>query len=534
MISTRKRWILAAGGAVIAAATGLFVAGSIAAQRFDPYIREQAILYLQDRFDADVELTALKVRLPGVSPLRLLMSKGRGSIARAEATGLVVRRRDGGASISPQPPLFTLQRCTFEVDLGTLWTDAKRVKSVKLEGMQIRIPPRSKASKKTARAADRAARARDSVVIDRVEIHDATLAILPKDPNKIPLEFDLHRVVLESAGLDVAMTYDAELTNAKPPGRIRSKGTFGPWDAEDPGDTPLAGEYTFDKADLGVFRGIAGTLYSTGKFDGSLSSIHARGQALVPNFRLKQAGNPVPLNVNFEVQVDGTNGDTLLKPVRARLGSAEFTTSGGIIKHEAAQRRAIQLEVSMPKGNLADLLRLAMKGPTFMEGTIALKTKIDIPPLSGKVREKLVLDGTFQISGGKFLRSTIQDQIDGLSRRGQGQPKNGEIDEVVSEMSGKFHMQDEAIQFQTLSFAVPGAHVAIAGGYDMDADALDFHGTLRLQAKVSQTMTGWKRLALKPIDPIFAKDGAGTVLKIQIVGPASGPKFGRDRGSPGA
>jgi hypothetical protein len=188
----------------------------------------------------------------------------------------------------------------------------------------------------------------------------------------------------------------------------------------------------------------------------------------------------------------------------------------------------------MPKGNLADLLRLAMKGPTFMEGTIALKTKIDIPPLSGKVREKLVLDGTFQISGGKFLRSTIQDQIDGLSRRGQGQPKNGEIDEVVSEMSGKFHMQDEAIQFQTLSFAVPGAHVAIAGGYDMDADALDFHGTLRLQAKVSQTMTGWKRLALKPIDPIFAKDGAGTVLKIQIVGPASGPKFGRDRGSPGA
>jgi hypothetical protein len=372
------------------------------------------------------------------------------------------------------------------------------------------------------------------VVIDRVEIHDATLAILPKDPNKIPLEFDLHRVVLESAGLDVAMTYDAELTNAKPPGRIRSKGTFGPWDAEDPGDTPLAGEYTFDKADLGVFRGIAGTLYSTGKFDGSLSSIHARGQALVPNFRLKQAGNPVPLNVNFEVQVDGTNGDTLLKPVRARLGSAEFTTSGGIIKHEAAQRRAIQLEVSMPKGNLADLLRLAMKGPTFMEGTIALKTKIDIPPLSGKVREKLVLDGTFQISGGKFLRSTIQDQIDGLSRRGQGQPKNGEIDEVVSEMSGKFHMQDEAIQFQTLSFAVPGAHVAIAGGYDMDADALDFHGTLRLQAKVSQTMTGWKRLALKPIDPIFAKDGAGTVLKIQIVGPASGPKFGRDRGSPGA
>jgi len=32
----------------------------------------------------------------------------------------------------------------------------------------------------------------------------------------------------------------------------RSTGSFGPWSADEPGDTPLAGEYTFDDADLGA------------------------------------------------------------------------------------------------------------------------------------------------------------------------------------------------------------------------------------------------------------------------------------------
>jgi len=40
-------------------------------------------------------------------------------------------------------------------------------------------------------------------------------------------------------------------------------------------------------------------------------------------------------------------------------------------------------------------------------------------------------------------------------------------------------------------------------------EAIDFRGKLRLQAKVSQTITGWKRWALKPADPFYAKDGRG-------------------------
>ena len=116
-----------------------------------------------------------------------------------------------------------------------------------------------------------------------------------------------------------------------------------------------------------------------------------------------------------------------------------------------------------------------------------------------------------------------------LSRRGQGQPKNQEIDEVVSALAGSFTLADEVVRFKAVSFAVAGAGVDLTGSYDLDRDALDFHGTLKLKAKVSQTMTGWKRWVLKPIDPFFSKQGAGTLLRIKVDGTSKEPKFGLDR-----
>jgi hypothetical protein len=241
------------------------------------------------------------------------------------------------------------------------------------------------------------------------------------------------------------------------------------------------------------------------------------------------SGNQVPLRTKFEVLVDGTNGNTVLSPVRATLGKTNFVTSGAVIRHEGDIRRTINLDVNMPNGYLNDVLRLAMKGSPFMEGRLALKTKVVLPPLAEKVREKLILDGRFEVSDAKFLKSRIQDQIDTLSRRGQGQPKNMEVDEVVSGMNGNFRLEDEKLMFRSLSFAVPGAAVNLAGTYDLDADLLDFLGALRLDAKVSQTMTGWKRWALKPVDPFFAKNGAGTFIRIAVTGSSRQPQFGRAR-----
>jgi AsmA-like protein len=520
----KKNWLVGILTVLLIATIGAIIAARIAVARFEPMLREQAIRYLHERFHSDVELTSLHIVPPKMSTMDILLRKGRGALVSVEGEGLSMRF--GGAR--DLPPLFSIRKLQFTVDLGILSDQRKTVEFVAFQGMQIHIPPRG-ARPHLGNPDSKRESERPDVVIKNVEIRDAVLVLLPREANKKPLKFDIQRLQLKSVGLNTPMKYDAAMTIPKPPGTLHSHGDFGPWAGPEPGDTPLQGDYVFENADLGIFNAIAGTLRSTGTFRGTLDSVEAKGYASVPNFRLKMAGNPIPLSTQFEVLVDGTNGDTVLRPVRARLGRTNFTTTGAVIKHEIRDHRAINLKVTMPSGDIRDLLRLATKGPPLMEGVINLKSAIDIPPLTGKVKEKLLLDGDFDLKDAKFLRSTIQDQIDQLSRRGQGQPKNEAIDEVVSNMKGSFHLENQVMTFRALSFEVPGAAVALAGNYDLDQDVIDFHGTLKLDAKISQTMTGWKRIILKPADPFFAKNGAGTFLHIKVDGTSRQPKFGLDR-----
>ena len=532
MTRRTKKWLAGIAAAVAAMLVAMLVTGYVLARRVEPFIREQVIAYLHDRFDSEVEIAALRVRMRRASVVETLLNRGHGLIATVEGDGVQLRHR-GHRDL---PPMFAMKQFRFDVELRTLLDRTKVLHLVTVDGMEINVPPKGQRPDLGSGSGPDISSTHDvagdtsNVLLEQVVITNATLAILPNDSKKFPLRFDIHRVRLESAGQHVAMKFEAALTNAKPRGEVQSSGTLGPWVAGEPGDSHLAGVYKFTDADLGVFSGIAGTLESSGQFEGTLSSVNVKGEATVPDFRLKDVGNPVRLQTRFEVRVDGTNGDTILRPVNGSLGATSFRTSGGIIRHESDLRRTISLNVSMPSGNIHDLLSLAMKGTPFMRGKISLNTKIDIPPLTGSVREKLLLDGQFQLSQARFLKSTVQDQIDTLSRRGRGQPGNTDITGVVSVMAGKFTLANEMVTFQSLSFAVPGSGVDLAGTYDLDRDTLDFHGTLRLQAKVSETMTGWKRWVLKPINPFFSKQGAGTLLRIQVVGTSKEPKFGRDRG----
>ncbi len=106
------------------------------------------------------------------------------------------------------------------------------------------------------------------------------------------------------------MQFDAQLTNPQPAGMIFTTGTIGPWEVDDPGETPLNGNYRFEHADLGVFKGIAGILQSTGKYEGVLRDLTVDGQTDTPDFRLTRFGTAIPLHTEFHAHVDGTNGDT--------------------------------------------------------------------------------------------------------------------------------------------------------------------------------------------------------------------------------
>jgi hypothetical protein len=81
-----------------------------------------------------------------------------------------------------------------------------------------------------------------------------------------------------------------------------------------------------------------------------------------------------------------------------------------------------------------------------------------------------------------------------------------------------------------VKFDVPGAIVQLAGRYVLERENIDFKGTLFMDAKVSETTTGIKRILLKVVDPLFRRDGGGSAIPIKIGGVRDNPSFGLDKG----
>jgi hypothetical protein len=361
-------------------------------------------------------------------------------------------------------------------------------------------------------------------VIDQIVCDETTLLILPKQSGKEPLEWGIHDLMLNSVGTRKPFAFRGNLRNAKPVGEIATKGHFGPWEIDDPGATELDGQYTFSDADLNPFPGIGGSLSSTGTYKGELDRIETQGVTDTPNFSLDPVGKAVPLHTEFSATVDGTNGDTELHPVRATLIHSLITANGSVVRVPAQKGHLITLDVVSPKARLEDLLQLATKSTKpMMSGSVNLKAKMVLPPGKVKVLDKLVLDGTFDVSDARFTSSDVRDKLASFSRHAQGQPDNPDAGSAISDLKGKFHLKDSVLKFDSLTFTIPGAVIALDGSYKIRGEELNFIGELRMDAKLSQLVTGKKAFFLKAIDPFFSKRGSGTVIPIAISGTRDNP-----------
>lgn len=481
--------------------------------RFQAVAREYFMSALKNRYQSDIEMGNLQISLyPTV---------------RAAGDNLVFwfkGRHD-------LPPIVQIKRFTLEAGFVNFFRTPKRINRVVLQGLQIHLPPHSsEPSHPTSSLSSRSS----AFVLNEVIADGTTLQIAPQDTGKDPLVFAIERLTLHTIGAGQPMTFDAELTNPKPPGLIHSEGRFGPWNATVPVDTPVSGKYTFSEADLSVFKGISGTLSSNGNYYGQLGRIEVQGTTDSPDFALKMAEHPVPLHTEFQATVDGTNGNTVLHPVHARLGNSDFEVSGEIERGALETHKTIMLDATTgtanPSARLQDFLLLSVRGAKPpMTGGLRFSTKVKIPPGQTQVIERLQLDGTFALAGARFTSPDVQDKIAGLSHRAQGDPKDHDPD-VTASFRGNFHLNNGQLVLPDLAFSLPGANVNLHGSYSLQSGALDFKGTAKLDATVSQMTTGFKSKLLRPLDPLFRRDGAGTVLPIVIRGTRGEPSFGLDIG----
>jgi hypothetical protein len=398
---------------------------------------------------------------------------------------------------------------------------------VTLEGLRITVPPRTKDDREAGEKA--AETVEGPVLVDHVVARDAQLILVPSDPRKEPKIWAIHHLDLESAGFDRAMPFKATLSNPIPKGEIATTGTFGPWVKGDPGLAPLQGKYAFNDADMNTLKGLGGKLTSTGEFSGRLEEIDVKGKATIPDFSIDIGGAPVPLTTTFHTVVDGTNGNTYLKQVSAKLAETGITASGAVVSHPGVKGRTVDLDVTIEDGRVQDVLHLAMKSSKPpMLGRIAMKAKLLLPPGDRKVPDRLNLEGRFVLENARFTDAQVQEQIAMLSRRAQGKKPDEPVGAISSTMGGTFTLKDGTIRFTPFRFGVPGADVRINGVYGLRSEQLDFTGDLLMRASVSEAAGGGiKSFLLKPFDPLFRDERTrGSRLPITIKGPREKPKFG--------
>lgn len=575
----RHRWLTILGATAVAVLVVIGVALAIVARRFEPLLRAGLVQGLQDRFHTRVELDNFHVALGNG------LNGEWGIWANGSGLRIWPPRHTGGdrplETAVQSIPLITLDDFRFHVPVHYRPGQTINIARVRLLGLKIVVPPRSERDKFTgiesavtrqnpfsanpgndnpnAQGSPSSGQTQQTttsamlgrITVERIDCENAQLILETDKPDKLPLQFAIANLELTHVVPGEPMAFKAELTNPKPQGLIHSTGKLGPWQTSDPGETPISGAYTFDHADLSTFRGIAGILSSTGNYQGTLREIQAQGKADVPDFRLTHFGNPVALHTEFHAKVDGTNGDTWLDPVDATLGHSHFTTRGQVVRvkrpnvqgHQevssanlpplADQGHDIQLKVDVDRGRIEDFLRLANRSPNpVLSGDLSVKASLHIPPGKAPVYERIVVDGTFKLDQAKFSSDKIQGRIEELSLRGQGHPgdiKKTDPDQVSSQMDGEFHMSGAVINLPQIHYNVPGAAIQLNGHYALEG-LMHFEGTARMQATVSQMVGGWKGVLLKPADHFFKKDGAGTLVPIEIRGAHDSPEFSIDFG----
>ena len=497
---------------VSVAAIAVLVAVQVTLRHAEPVLKDRVIRTLSAHLDSRVELDQF-----GVSVLNGLTVSG---------AGLRIFPNNQAIASRSNQPLIAVGRFDFHADLAALFFRPMRIGTVYVRGLAITIPPKHDGGQRTG---GRPKLGKADFELGDLVCDDSRLVIESSKPNKDSHVFLLKHIVLHNIGRDVASMYDATLTNAMPPGEIHAIGSFGPWNTEDPGNSNVAGDYTFDHADLNAIHGIGGTLRSVGAFQGQLDQIDVHGTVDVPNFSLDTADHPLPLSTRYTATVDGTSGDTYLHSIEAKLVDSNFTCKGAVVS-EKGKGHVIDIDVDVPAGRMQDFLALSVKkSPAPMTAIIRTKAHLHIRPGDERVVEKLRLNGRFELKQIHFTNPEIEDKVDMMSLRAQGKAKEAKpgAPDVHSRMTGHFDARNGVMKIDGLNYELPGATVNLDGQYSLDGKDFNFAGKVRTDAELSQMVASkWKSILLKPVDPFFKKHGAGAQIPIKITGRGDKPHVG--------
>jgi hypothetical protein len=513
---TRRILLWTAVGLVLTVGVSAIVVGS---KLRDKSVKDRVTEALSVKLKAEVTLDSLQVYFfPSV---------------RIVGEGLTIRRL-----VDPpnHPPIIVAQ--SFIVHPGLRNILKGRARQVEMVGMRLTIPRRMGGGSDAPReTAPLPAPGQDGppqtnpdspAIINRLIARNAELVYVSKRPDGPLRVFPIHEIELLEVSFDNPMVFTAHLTNPLPRGQVRSKGHFGPFDPDEPGQSPIEGSYDFAEADFGTLKGLAGTVTSKGIFSGILDEVQVDGTTDSDNFQLDEGGHPMALVTQFRAVVDATSGDLQISHLDGRLADSAFTATGSIARTESAgghRGRYVALDIEFPAGRIEDLLGFMHEAARpLMHGDVTLKGKVLLPTGEGRALDRLDVTGTIGLDDAQFSSRAMQGKLLEMSRRAQGLEKDDTPASAVVDLKGTFRILKGQARFRTLHFRTEGAQVSLVGNYGLRDTALDFTGTVRFEASMSRVVGGVKGFFLKALDPLFRKQGAGSVVPIHMTGTLKEPK----------
>jgi hypothetical protein len=496
---------------ILPVAATIVITASIILVRYFPYSQKKIVQSLQETFPSAITIDHFqRVYFP---------------YPGCKAEGIKLR-----SFYAPKGslPIVTIRELAIQGNYANLLFRPHHISKIILDGLHIYFSPINNTH------TFRGGSTHSPVTIEQLTANGAVMEVERADQKPV-LRFEFHELGLDSISDKSGMSYNVAMRNPKPTAEIRSTGHFGPWNAGSSIQTPVSGKYSFDGGDLSVFNGIAGILNSEGTFSGPLGQISVQGTTDSPNFEVVRSAHSGLLRTQFRANVNGTDGDVALTNVDATYLRTKINAKGYIAKREDTAGKFTSLDFAVRGGRIEDILHLFVREDhPPMSGITSFQAHVTVPPDGKPFLKEVTLDGNFEIADGRFENQPRQESVDELSEKARGEKKtksdeqeNDLTENVISHVGGHAILRSGVTMFPELSFNVPGADARMHGTYDLLNERIDLHGTVKMDAKFSQSTSGIKTLFAKVLDPFLNKKH-GSLVPVVVDGTYQNPHFGLD------
>jgi uncharacterized protein involved in outer membrane biogenesis len=424
------------------------------------------------------------------------------------------------------PPLATVKRMTVAGQWLVLIFHPHTLYQIRLEGLHVQIPPPGTKARGMDFDNGVISTSESELRIESILADGTTLDFL-RHGGAPPLRFEFRALVIHNVENQHPLEFNVRVETSEPQSTVVATGKLGPFRTSSYGTTPMSGSYSLMGADLQGLGGMWGHAAAGGRFGGTFSSMDVKGEAKIPDFRVG-SGHVVGMDAAYHVTVSGTNGDVEINNADVKTGNSTISASGSV----AGSPKKVAVTIAAKDAEVDDLLKIVEATPAQVEGDVNFRAAVEFAEGPGRFLEKLNLKGNVSLEKMRLVTADKQQKVDAFSARVSGAPAGGaapsDAAQITMAAQTQTRFEHGMAYFPDIHASMPGADAHLQGTFNLLDTRIHLIGKVALERSLSNAVTGWKALLLKPLNPFFKKKDAGAVVAVAITGTARKPKIGQD------